>query len=625
MRAPARLARLTFACACVAVAVLCAPATAVAKSYTMPRVAIEAVVAPDGSLAVSEQRTYSFSGDYTRVYWDLEPPAGGAVTGVSVQGPDGRVMPPATSDGRPPGFSRVTPQQGAITRVEAYDTMSDTTVTFTLSYTVTRAAVRWADTSELYWQAVTANWDTGASDVEVVVHLPASVVASDVLVWAHGPLTGSIHVQPDASVVAKVAELPANTMLEPRILFPAAALSAAPVDPSPRRAAVLAEEKANVDAANAAREQARREEAQAAAELRIAVVVATVLGFALPALLLAAAATLWFLYGREYRPMEQVLYFREPPADLNPAVVGYLWRMGGVETTDMAACLMDLADRGVIRMEPATAVHERLLLGDEQVPTYLLTLDTSTWATLPRLDQKLLSFLFTTMAGDTTLTLDELKTAAKARAQEYQDGVNAFKAAVSDQADGMGLVEKGSRVAFGFGIASVVLAVIVTVTAAAVSSSPWVLAFGLVCSGVALVFALNTKRRSHAAAELYEKYRGLRDYLRDFSRLREAPPASVVLWNKFLVLAVVFGIAETVIEQLKIVAPQVVTDPAFATTYWWVGSHDMGAAPIAALSEGFTSAASIASSELSSSSGGGGGFSGGGGGGFGGGGGGGAD
>lgn len=123
-------------------------------------------------------------------------------------------------------------------------------------------------------------------------------------------------------------------------------------------------------------------------------------------------------------------------------------------------------------------------------------------------------------------------------------------------------------------------------------------------------------RRSAKANELHAKYEGLRNYLRDFSRLDEHPPMHVKLREHFLVLAVVFGIAREVIDQMRVRIPEVVNDPAFATAYWWAypgpGSGD---SPVGSLQSGFSSAASIASSEMSSSSGGGGGSSGGGGGG----------
>ena len=46
-------------------------------------------------------------------------------------------------------------------------------------------------------------------------------------------------------------------------------------------------------------------------------------------------------------------------------------------------------------------------------------------------------------------------------------------------------------------------------------------------------------RRSKEGVELYAQYAAVKNFLKDFSRLNEAPPASVVLWNRFLILAVV--------------------------------------------------------------------------------------
>ena len=127
-------------------------------------------------------------------------------------------------------------------------------------------------------------------------------------------------------------------------------------------------------------------------------------------------------------------------------------------------------------------------------------------------------------------------------------------------------------------------------------------------------------RRSREGNELFAQYKAVNDYLRDFGRLDEVPPQSIVLWNRFLVLAVVFGIAEEVIEQLRVKMPTVVTDPGFQTTYWWVYSSGGSGSPVSALQGGFASASQVAASAMSSASGGGGGFSGGGGGGGGGGG-----
>ena len=61
-------ALLALACALVALA----PGQAHAKSYTMPKVDIQAQVETDGALQVTEQRTFDFDGDFSAVWWTFD-------------------------------------------------------------------------------------------------------------------------------------------------------------------------------------------------------------------------------------------------------------------------------------------------------------------------------------------------------------------------------------------------------------------------------------------------------------------------------------------------------------------------------------------------------------------------
>ncbi len=587
------------------------PARAFAKSFTMPAVRIDARIDPDGSLSVKETRSFEFDGDFTRVYWELEPPAGGAGTDIAVTGPNGPLQ-PATAEGRPAGYMRII-DQGTLTQVDVYGAWSSETVEYTISYRVTGAAVRWADTGELYWQAIAKNWGASTGAATIVVHMPAGVTRDQVKAWAHGPLTGLVTINDDGSVTLTVSDLPPSTFVEPRIVFPAEALASVQPRAESKLDSILAEEASAANEANAVRQSARTQ-----------VIGSWALGIGVPLVALVVVIAMFFRYGKEYKPAFTGEYFREPPMDMNPALVGHLWTMGTVDDQALSACLMNLADRGVLRMEPTT-VTKAGLFGSHEESTYLLTLDTAKWETLDAIDKRLLSFLFTTVAGDNTLTIDEMQDYAKASAQEFQDGLNAVEAEVAAEAEARGFVEGGSRVAMGVSWLLTIGATCAWIFGT-VGAESFVVALVAAPAVIAMVvLSAKMKRRSPAANELNAKYTGLRNYLRDFSRLQEAPPASLVLWNQFLVLAVVFGIADVVIQQMKVVVPQVLSDPNFAMTYWWVASGPGYGSPISSLSSGFTSAAQVASSTLSSASGGGGGFSGGGGGGFGGGGGGGAD
>lgn len=65
-----------------------------------------------------------------------------------------------------------------------------------------------------------------------------------------------------------------------------------------------------------------------------------------------------------------------------------------------------------------------------------------------------------------------------------------------------------------------------------------------------------------------EKWKGLKNYMKDFSLLKEKEIPSIVIWEKYLVYATAFGIAKEVIKQLKVVYPEIenMTDSTLVTT-----------------------------------------------------------
>ena len=81
--------------------------------------------------------------------------------------------------------------------------------------------------------------------------------------WGHGPLNGSVTIRSDGSVSYSVRDVPPETFVEGRILFPAAALTRASVISRDELPAALAAEKHWADQANTLRrhEIARREAA----------------------------------------------------------------------------------------------------------------------------------------------------------------------------------------------------------------------------------------------------------------------------------------------------------------------------------------------------------------------------
>jgi len=610
-----RLALLAFALVLAAACAGLASGPAAAKDFSITAVNIDATVRPNGDLRVHESRTLDFSGSFSFVYWDLSTKGSSGIDVTGASGPafDGtgnmQYKPTQDPTARPPGTYFVSDLGGTV-RVQLFFSVTDSASQFSVDYIARAAAKRWNDIAELYWQFVGDQATVPADHVRITVHLPAGVARDEVRAWAHGPLWGNVTIQPDASVVMTVDPLPAGTFVEGRILFPAAALARAKPMAGARLAAVLAEEKKWAGQANKDRLWAR-----------VKVAAWSVVGIGFPLVALILVIVLYIKYGREPKTQFQAQYWRDiPQPPLPPALVGFIWRMGTVGRDDATATLLDLVNRKVIDIQRVT-VHKDRLLGKDDTISYQLTLHDERLEELLPCERHLVKFLFHQIAGGSTLVLSELKDLAKSHRSAFAKGYSTWTSMVTKEGERRKYLDaQADRMAFT-GAALAFVGAVAAGAAAIFSGGLWFFAGIPVC--VVLVYASRTiKRRSQEAAELHAQYAALERYLKDFGRLQEKPPDAVVLWEAFLVYAVVFGIADEVVKAMTVKVPNVIDDPAFRTGYfiWFASPGDGGMAAFNEMHQSFNEAVSVATSSSSSGSGGGGGFSGGGGGGGGGGG-----
>jgi uncharacterized membrane protein len=590
------------------------PATALAKEFSIDSVSIAAKIESDGGLRVIEDRVVTFEGQFSWVEWNLKKKGS---EGISVLGvgavrnaaEEPYVLVPGSA--YEAGTYSVTENSDSVTVRLAISAFNES-VPFRITYLAKGAAKRYIDTGELYWQFIGDATSIPTGRVHVEIAPPAVLSKGQVKAWAHGPLTGTVEIGADGVVTLDAPEVPANTFVEVRELFPADTLAGAPTIEQPRSQVVMTEEAAWASDANAKRLRAR-------AGIWFALIFSALVSFGG----LAFAILAFMRYGREHKSAFPGGYLREDPRpDLSPAVIGALWRFGKPGNPDIAATLMDLADKKVIAMRPFLVHHDGVLgIGAKDVQSFELGLNPDLPADpVGTSDQLLLDLLFSRIGANGKVSLEQIKSFARDEPRLYTDLLQAWFEACESLARQLGMFEVGSWYwrAGLFVLAGLIalVAFFSTVWGATV----WPLCMGIPCAITVAVIGVYMLRRSKQGNELFAQYKAVHDFLRDFGRLHEVPPQSVILWNRLLVLAVVFGIATEVINQLRVKVPSVLSDPGFQTTYWWVYSGGGHAAPVSSLQNGFASASQIATSKLSSSSGGGGGFSGGGGGGGGGGG-----
>lgn len=78
----------------------------------------------------------------------------------------------------------------------------------------------------------------------------------------------------------------------------------------------------------------------------------------------------------------------------------------------------------------------------------------------------------------------------------------------------------------------------------------------LVCGIITNKIAKKTRMLTQKGLNEQEKWKGLKRYMEDFSLLNEREVPDLILWEKYLVYATAFGIADKVLKQLKIRYPE---------------------------------------------------------------------
>lgn len=617
---------------------------ALARSYSIEAVDIDATVGTDGSLTVLEERRFDFDGSFHGVYWKIPTGSYGyngstVETTITVVGElvNGNLVPFVEDYSENDHTYQLSTYAGGI-KVKLYSAHEDESAVFVIGYTDTNVAVRHQDCSELYWKFVSDGWEEESKNVNCTVHLPVpegtSVIPEEnVRAWGHGPLDATVHFEGD-DVVYHVPGVGSSEFAEARVLFPENWLkdSASAGDVVKQR--ILEEEMRWANDANEQRQRARILTYGGMGALSLASIGSII-----------CSVLALIRYRKSQKPTFTDKYFRDVPSDDHPAMLGALYRGDTPEGEDFTATLMRMTDEGVVALEPIKIEEKGLLGRKKESKDFRLSVTPKAQQKLDPIDRSALLTLFEEIGrlapkhGDeetgTTFYFSDLEKVAKKYPERYHNAFREWESTVqgemgrrhffiSDRKTSEGLAVAGAAVSLMSGVATFFLMMVTGAWGLGIVTLLLCIA-GLVL-GVAVIAGI--KDFSDEAIELRAKLQALRRWLKDFTRLEEAVPRDVVLWNRLLVMAVSLGVADEVIKQLKVAAPEILADPAIMPTYMWYTDHSMGRA-YHSFNDNYSSAhhvssAALAASEASSGGGGGGGFSGGGGGGFGGGGGGGA-
>lgn len=519
---------------------------------------------------------------------------------------------------------------------------------FQISYTVTDVVTEYNDAQEIYWQFLEEGKNAiPAKEVTGTVVLPESVKNTENLkVWGHGQLNGIIEKVNNNTVKFKLNNLNPGARLEIRIVTQEKMFN---VNYNKIRQysylkQIIDEEQKWADEADEKSVNARN------SYIFIGIIYLLLIIYFITRIVKYNNLNKQKGDGIVYNDIQ---YFREIPRNnATPAEACYLYKFnkerlntGGIQNKAISSTILDLCLKRVISLRvEEKEVYVSILKGKQE---------------LPKDEQQVYDLLYYTSQDRKEFPISDLNLFAKHKYNQYSHIVNNIVNYARNSLYELNLVDKAkekqyvksknarglkSMVLFLYGEAFITYLIslmfrrIVEIQFGMTFLNSWIIILLCLLPLIAVAtYSWNLRAKigdriavlTQNGADEKAKWKGLSNFMKDYSLLNEKEVLDLVLWEKYLVYATAFGISDKVLEQLKAAYPEVFIKESWNETkieeypviYFSTYSFYNNAVTINTINNitnsvgtAYKTSISEISAHSSSSSGGGGGFSGGGGG-----------
>jgi len=446
-------------------------------------------------------------------------------------------------------------------RYRMYYASDNERVAFCLTYTITDAVVIHNDVAELYWNFIGSDYADDLDNLNIKVYLPEADTSDNFRIWAHGDLTGEINfIIEDNQKVGAYATMDKVEAYDPvdiRLTFDKSLIKdSTNLDVTEEDALnkIIEVETERADEANALRE-----------ELKVKYYIA--LGLTITYIIGLVITIIYVIrkYGITKKSDFDYEYNREFIEDYNVEVIDYLLNKNNISPNAMSASIMNMIYKKNIKAEEIESKSKNK-------KDYKFTLITED--NLNETEQCLINFLFKNIGEKDenniySFTTIDLRKYAGSNIT-YNTFINSYtswkKCVINDgKAEGFYENVNAARI---HGIVWFILAIALNFIIGALNAF---VAFAFIIPYFALAFMIYTlliNKKTEKGSLHYDKWMAFKRFLKDFGNFKEKELPEIILWEKYLVYAVIFGIADKVQKDMnvKIQELETIYGPNYAPT-----------------------------------------------------------
>ncbi len=426
------------------------------------------------------------------------------------------------------------------TRLRMYFRANSQKVAFLISYTIPNVAVMHNDVAEVYWQFIGQNFDDFIDDVKIQLLLPNASKAENFKVWAHGNLSGNVTRLLDKNNLgigasAEITNLNANSPVDIRMTFDKDVIEVTDFI-----------KKSNINALDKISE-VENERAAVANKQRQAIKNTYYFFLYSTIIYIIALIILWifiyFKYDKEYKSDFSSKYYREFIEDYDVEVVDYLLKKN-ISPNAMSASIMNLIYKKKIKVEELTS-------DKKNKKEYLFTLIDE--KKLSNAEEKLVELLFNDVGENKTFTTKQLKDYAKSSAtySNFSTSYNTWQKKVTDEGIKQEFYEENSKIKL-IGTIYFVIGMILFWFSTSKNVEIFTKYIVLILSILFLIYVVSFTRRTKKGNDHYRKWMAFKNFLNDFSILKEREIPEIALWERYMVYATVLGVADKVSKAMNV-------------------------------------------------------------------------
>lgn len=426
-----------------------------------------------------------------------------------------------------------------------------TTKTYEISYTVKDAIGKYNDYAELYWQFVGKDFEIDAEKITGVIKLPENAnTMEEIKVWGHTEgLNGEIYVTSENEIKFQIENFNAGRYVEVRTLFPTEMIASSKrMYENDRYDEVLKEETKWANQANLRRKWEEIED-EVVATFVIFVIISLCIIFIEKAVKYSKKLS----EINKYKPEQKIDYFRDlPEADVTPGEALYILKepyntFSNYFGKIFSAVLLDLKLKNYIDLRVEK-------VNDKKEKIYIKRLKTAD-SNLKADEKRILEFIHKPKKENSELEIKELEQYIQKHPAGIESLIKGYEKDIEKQLEDSQILDKKQKEEYlnYSGLAGIYYVFTIITLVWAFPLSIVLLINGIICSKIKKNINVLTQK----GVNNKEKWNGLKKYMEDFSLLNEKEIPAIEIWEKYLVYATAFGIADKVLKQLKTIYPDI--------------------------------------------------------------------